>query len=785
MLPLVIKGIKILSDNPFKFEFVVTKGDNKQSRPGAINSSHNSRNLTNSELKQESEKLIKYFLAALTTPEKDLWVNLSPYEKDRIVPESFGQTEMGRDLLAQDYLLKQLTASLVYPEGDIGKQFWKRVYEEANKSAKGEISPRHGLGGNVLINTFNKVWIVPEKATVYENVKAGTAYVVESRLKVMTESDYLADSNNLVGVRHAVPQQNAIIQEVVIPQLTKEVNEGKNFAQLRQVYNSLILATWYKKKIKDSILAQVYADKNKVKGIEYKRSIGNNQPNDVDLIYQKYLQAFKKGAYNYIKEEQDPVTYRSIPRKYFSGGLTLRMDGAMVVTKDPVMLRDPIDAKVIKVNLQEWGPFPASSAWGSSDAAMRFEIVKGGNLPRGFKSLISRLTMGDIPNIQKLAWMGFEDQRGLADWIEGSIAKQVQEAVLPILKHPLTVLTRGTQTDYYVSADGDFGVKLIKQDFKDMLGQTTLKAYELAKRKLGGLVVPFLITKTDIGGGQGIVIAMQKVRPVSDKDIRRLGRRFVERFLETIFLYAQRNIFDHDLKIDRFGIDAKGELVVLDPGVTEPLADAVIRESLNAGIFHGRYFYDTFHIAVDKLYDTKRRLDGVDPELGEYLVNRLREEFGVDLSRHKIWFRERRGGSSVEPLAKALKNSLLREFFRRHVQGDHYVYPFIGTTINKTIEQKLLERLKERNGDQQLFPSGDGSSDAAMNIQSRRQTPGGIDLKADKMNLETKSDGGDIEFHVDPVMLKRFQKTSGFVPVIIQIEPLADLRFFLGIGPGK
>ena len=43
--------------------------------------------------------------------------------------------------------------------------------------------------------------------------------------------------------------------------------------------------------------------------------------NDVEAIYQRYLQAFKKGAYNYIKEEQDPITQEMIPRKYFSGGI--------------------------------------------------------------------------------------------------------------------------------------------------------------------------------------------------------------------------------------------------------------------------------------------------------------------------------------------------------------------------------------------------------------------------------------------------------------------------------
>src|SRR5580693_169462 len=166
--PPVLKGIKVHPDNPFRFEFILDKGDSQ---------------LSNDELTGESSKLIKYFLASLTIPEKDLWVNLSPYEKNRIVPESFGQTEMGRDLLAEDYMLKQITASLIYPEGEVGKRFWKRIYEEAAK--------RFGTT-NIPVNTFNKVWIVPEKAVVYENAKAGTAYVVESKLKVMLEQDYLS-----------------------------------------------------------------------------------------------------------------------------------------------------------------------------------------------------------------------------------------------------------------------------------------------------------------------------------------------------------------------------------------------------------------------------------------------------------------------------------------------------------------------------------------------------------------------------------------------------------------
>ncbi len=293
--PPILTGIKVHTDNPFKFDFILDKGE--------VNSEDQA-------LKAESTKLIKYFLASLTTPDKDLWVNLSPYEKDRIVPESFGQTEMGRDLLAQDYVLKQLTASLIYPEDEIGKTFWKRIYEETAQQ----------LGTtNIPVNTFNKVWIVPEKAVVYENASAATAYVVESTLKVMLESDYLAAAKNMDQSEASTPPNelgNKIVREIVIPQLTKEVNEGKNFAQLRQVYNSLILATWYKKKIKDSILTQVYSDQNKVAGVRI------NDPQDKQKIYEQYLQAFKTGAYNYIKEETDPISKHTIPRKYFSGGAT-------------------------------------------------------------------------------------------------------------------------------------------------------------------------------------------------------------------------------------------------------------------------------------------------------------------------------------------------------------------------------------------------------------------------------------------------------------------------------
>jgi len=98
--PALIKGLTVHKDNPFLFDFIVDPGESK---------------LSQSALKEETDRMVKYFFAALTIPDKDIWVNLSPFEKDRMIPSSLSVTAMGRDLLAQDYMLKQLTASLIYP----------------------------------------------------------------------------------------------------------------------------------------------------------------------------------------------------------------------------------------------------------------------------------------------------------------------------------------------------------------------------------------------------------------------------------------------------------------------------------------------------------------------------------------------------------------------------------------------------------------------------------------------------------------------------------------------
>ncbi len=57
--PAMIKGVTVHPENPLEFDFIVDPGQD---------------NLTGEEFETESTKMIKYFLAALTVPEEEMWV---------------------------------------------------------------------------------------------------------------------------------------------------------------------------------------------------------------------------------------------------------------------------------------------------------------------------------------------------------------------------------------------------------------------------------------------------------------------------------------------------------------------------------------------------------------------------------------------------------------------------------------------------------------------------------------------------------------------------------------
>ncbi|MBF0570566.1 MAG: hypothetical protein HQL12_01720 [Candidatus Omnitrophica bacterium] len=724
--PLILKGVKIHPDNPFRFDFILDKGDSQ---------------LNNDQLKEQSAKLIKYFLASLTIPEKDLWVNLSPYEKDRIIPNSFGLTEMGRDMLSEDYMLKQITASLIYPEDGVGKRFWKRVYEEAVQ--------KYGMT-DIPVNTFNKVWIVPEKAVVYENAKAGTAYVVESKLKVMLEEDYLALSKDQGQVKNLLPNNSThslgsqIVREIVIPELVKEVNEGKNFSQLRQVFNSLILATWYKKKIKDSILTQVYADKNKTAGVEYTSTIvpvkeGLQFKNDVEGLYQAYLKAFKKGVYNYIKEESDPVTQERIPRRYFSGGII--WDAAMSIYINHVPESDLLKGHGLFLEGVDVEPLMAPT--GNLFKEEKGEINYYSELHR--LSVILRQMQTD----KEKDWHGHTIQ---SDFLVPMLISLIREAM--------------AQNKVVISGEM---VREMSRAFH-VIGSNPNKKWPDG--------IPYYGQYYEVI--KAIVMNASNMRYVEDILTEKVSQRNDGQLVSSQFKEFIEKNSPQMPKLNAKEMKGGPIIQVVDLGAPE-VQDMIVTRF-------------TGHIIIPNgdsltLYTDGQLLEKAREWSNSYSGHRL-----VMTQEGTIYFSKLLSDGQYEILYPFLldyeDSGILAEMLSRKTELRREVMEKVNKEYQKMErnghpDARLGNLLVKVEIDQSGNPIIDvkaidwGTKPGhAMDVS----TPtGGIDLTPANMNLQTQNNGGPIKFRIDQAMLRRLQSAPGFTPVIINIRPILDLSAFLGI----
>lgn len=278
--PIVLRGISIDPENPLKIKFILDEGNYGRDK---------------TEIEKEAQRLVSYFLSALTLPQDDLWVNLSPYEEDRIISNSLVKTEMGRDLLAQDYILKQLAASLTHPDSQLGESYWNA----------------QGAGKSLALN---KIWITPENAKIYADETK--AIVFNATLAIRTAKDFNAlkqDKNIRGAVSH-----NTIDKEL-LDMLSNEVNQGEHFNRLRQIYHSLLLANWFKQRVKHSFYDKLYLDKSKTAGITI------DDPQIKNRIFNRYLESFNKGVFKFVRRDSFKTK-----RLYFSGGMVMKLAEANI-----------------------------------------------------------------------------------------------------------------------------------------------------------------------------------------------------------------------------------------------------------------------------------------------------------------------------------------------------------------------------------------------------------------------------------------------------------------------
>ena len=263
------------------------------------------------DIKKAAQKSLEYFFIGLALHDDAFWVNLNPDEPDRIINPNLANTDLGRIMLNADYRLKEDVGNIINPQASqTGKEFWRRLYEKAEE-----------LGATDKVPLVTRLWIVPDTAEVFE--KQNQLYITKSSIKVEFEPAYLSQSITLNDRREKELQNFAseLMEELVLPQLNKKVNEAYAYADLRDVYNALILAYCYKEKLVSSCNSLLQTVNYQILD-----DLETDHASTPDEIYQSYLKSIKEGQYSFSETEASGNPFYTVitTRHYFSGGVDLR-----------------------------------------------------------------------------------------------------------------------------------------------------------------------------------------------------------------------------------------------------------------------------------------------------------------------------------------------------------------------------------------------------------------------------------------------------------------------------
>ena len=164
------------------------------------------------------------------SPEK-FWVNLHPYEPDRIIDPAFGRTQAGQVLLEADLEMKEASGRMQRSDTELGRKFME-VLQGENKCFLGR-----------------RQWIEPLPASIHED--GDQLYILEIPLTVQ-----LGKEDSDVSPGQSCPDQDPAIttsngelyEKMIMPAVVQSVNHDPEFADLRRVYASRVAAEWYRKR---------------------------------------------------------------------------------------------------------------------------------------------------------------------------------------------------------------------------------------------------------------------------------------------------------------------------------------------------------------------------------------------------------------------------------------------------------------------------------------------------------------------------------------------------------
>lgn len=251
------------------------------------------------------------FMTGLAVNDYKFWVNLNPWEVDRIIDEELGQSEVGRIMLEADLQMKRDFSNYGNPcANETGKALWnlldkKRedLVQQCMNRFPGEIKE----ASNIIFKPVQRHWIVPDKAYAYSN--GSLIYIINASLAINSEpvTDHSSfqvknqDINTFSGdcieelnrsAQEYAEYYNNLEERMIQPYVVADINTDEKYEGLREVYAALALAQWYKSKVTPR--TDIFRDVLDSSSASILKSKTPWQPKD---IWDEYVYSFKNGEY--------------------------------------------------------------------------------------------------------------------------------------------------------------------------------------------------------------------------------------------------------------------------------------------------------------------------------------------------------------------------------------------------------------------------------------------------------------------------------------------------------
>ncbi len=208
------------------------------------------------------------FMTGLAIPSDKFWVNLNPWEPDRIIDEQLSRSDVGRIMLEADLQMKKDICNYENPcTNEVG------VALSSLRDEKHEILVRQCMNKfpgeiedvkNIVFRPVTRYWIVPDSVYAYSN---GTQiYIINATLAIQSESvpdrtSFRVDNQDVKKLSKGCLEElnksskeygeyyKEMIDQMILPFVVADVNHGEKYEDLREVFVSLALVQWYKSNI--------------------------------------------------------------------------------------------------------------------------------------------------------------------------------------------------------------------------------------------------------------------------------------------------------------------------------------------------------------------------------------------------------------------------------------------------------------------------------------------------------------------------------------------------------